>query len=205
MRANMRAGQRAKEGIGGGVGQLCRGFTSAPAQPFVFISLRFGLFFCCCRSHLWNGIETVFCFGFRSLSPPHSLSLSFYFSFCCFCCFPFQLLRLLFLSLRLCQSNWRSGSGSMLLSIKLVVGQDVTHPSPHSSLPPFPVTPFCHRSHFRPALYVPCPLAILLPKASLSPLYSPTPIPLIYSSRVKLSSEQTFISVHFIIIKKEKE
>lgn len=52
MRANMRAGQRAKEGIGGGVGQLCRGFTSAPAQPFVFISLRFGLFFCCCRSHL---------------------------------------------------------------------------------------------------------------------------------------------------------
>lgn len=38
-----------------------------------------------------------------TLSP--SLFLSFYFSFCCFCCFPFQFLRLLFLSLRLCQSN----------------------------------------------------------------------------------------------------
>lgn len=36
---------------------------------------------------------------------PPSLSLSFYFSFCCFCSFPFQFLRLLFLSLRLCQSN----------------------------------------------------------------------------------------------------
>lgn len=72
MRANMRAGQRGRWGA--------RGFTSPPAQPFVFISLRFGLFFCCCRSHLWNGIETVFCFGFPCLSLPpplsHSVSLS---------------------------------------------------------------------------------------------------------------------------------
>lgn len=40
---------------------------------------------------------------FLSLPPP--LSPPFYFSFCCFCCFPFQFLRLLFLSLRLCKSN----------------------------------------------------------------------------------------------------
>lgn len=63
--------------------------------------------------------------------------------------------------------------------------------------------PFPNRSHFRPALCVPCPLAIVLPKASLSTC--PPHIPLIYSSRVKLSSEQTFISVHFYYYKKEKE
>lgn len=76
-------------------------------------------------------------------------------------------------------------------------------PSPLSFLPPLPHSrPFPNRSHFRPALYVPCPLAIVLPKASLSTF--PPHIPLIYSSRVKLSSEQTFISVHFYYYKKRK-
>lgn len=50
-------------------------------------------------------------------------------------------------------------------------------PSPLSSpYSLFPLSrPFPNRSHFRPALYVPCPLAIVLPKASLSFLSSPHP------------------------------
>lgn len=206
MRANIRAGRRGREG--GVRGASVEGFPR-PLLNHLY------LFHCVLVSSsvavvaIYEMALKLFSVSAFPLYLPLTLSLFFYFSFCCFCCFPFQLLRLLFLSLRLCQSNWRSGSGSgsMLLSIKLVVGQDVTPSSPlphYSSLPLLAVTPFSHRSHFRPALYVPCPLAIVLPKAFLSRFYSPPPIPLIYSSRVKLSSEQTFISVHFYYYKKKK-
>lgn len=167
MRANMRVGQR-------------DGLAGVPPSTVCIYFVAFWSLLLLLSCHLWNGIETVFCFGLLSLSPSHSCSLSLSVSFSTSLLVAFSVSRFSFCGRFsfhfVCAKATDAGSGSMLLSIKLVVGQDV-------SLPPY--------SHSGP--HFTCPAHWRLCCRRCPSLYPP----LIYSSRVKLSSEQTFISVHF--------